>query len=95
MRPGADGADQPGVLGGERGGVAFAAVAEIETGQAGARGRFRRRNEGVARPDLLREIFEDLVEFVRKKKPGEEVTVEVRRGDEMLKLKLVVGKRPS
>jgi serine protease Do len=39
--------------------------------------------------------FEDLVDFVRKKKPGDEVTLEVRRGEEMLKLKLVVGKRPS
>jgi serine protease Do len=39
--------------------------------------------------------FEDLVEFVRKKKPGDEVVLEVARGDEMVKLKLVVGKRPS
>jgi serine protease Do len=39
--------------------------------------------------------FEDLVEFVRKKKPGDEVTVQIRRGEEFLKLKLVVGQRPG
>jgi serine protease Do len=39
--------------------------------------------------------FEDLVELVQKRKPGDEIVLQIRRGDESLKLKLVVGKRPG
>lgn len=39
--------------------------------------------------------FEDLVTAVSKKKPGDEVVLQVRRGAEMLDLKLTIGKRGS
>jgi len=39
------------------------------------------------------EKFDALVELVRKKKPGDEVALEVKRGDESLTLKLKVGRR--
>lgn len=37
--------------------------------------------------------FDDLTEQVSKKKPGDEVTLEVRRREETLRLKVVLGKR--
>jgi serine protease Do len=37
--------------------------------------------------------YDDLPPLVQKKKPGDEVTVEVRRGDATLSLKVVLGKR--
>ena len=39
--------------------------------------------------------YEDLIAEVRKKKPGDEVTVEVLRGDRTVKLKATVGKRSN
>ena len=39
--------------------------------------------------------FEDLVTAVSKKKPGDEVALQVRRGDETIGLKVTVGKRGS
>jgi serine protease Do len=39
--------------------------------------------------------FDDLRAQVQRRKVGEEVTLEVRRGDQTVTLKLVVGKRPS
>jgi serine protease Do len=37
----------------------------------------------------------DLFEFMSKKKPNDEVTVIVKRGDEEMKIKVKLGKRPS
>lgn len=39
------------------------------------------------------EKFDNLVDLVRKKKPGDEVALEVKRGEENLTLKLKVGRR--
>ncbi len=38
---------------------------------------------------------ENLIDMVSKRKPGEEVKVEVRRGDETIELKITLGKRPG
>jgi serine protease Do len=39
--------------------------------------------------------FADLSALVRGKKPGDEVTLEVRRGDEKMKIKVTLTKRPD
>lgn len=39
------------------------------------------------------EKFEDLGNLVRKKKPGDEIQLEIARGEELLKLKVVLGRR--
>ena len=41
------------------------------------------------------EYLEDLPTLVIKHKPGDEVTVGVRRGKKILELKIVIGKRPA
>jgi serine protease Do len=41
------------------------------------------------------EDLEDLISMIRKRKPGEEVSLEVRRGDEVKNLKVVIGKRTA
>jgi serine protease Do len=41
------------------------------------------------------EAFDDLGALIRKKKPGDEVAVEIRRGDETVTLKVVLGRRPA
>jgi serine protease Do len=38
---------------------------------------------------------EELLSWIRKKKPGDEVAIEVQRDKEVMTLKLVVGKRPN
>jgi len=37
--------------------------------------------------------FDTLRDWYKKKKPGEEVTFDVQRGKEMLKLKVLVGEK--
>ncbi len=39
--------------------------------------------------------FEDLASMIRKKKPGDEVTIEFRRGKETMKVKATLEKRPN
>jgi serine protease Do len=39
------------------------------------------------------EDLEDLIGMIRKRKPGEEVSLEVRRGDEVKNLKVVIGSK--
>jgi serine protease Do len=41
------------------------------------------------------ETSEDLINQVARRDPGDEVTLEVQRGDESLKLQVVLGKRPD
>ena len=45
--------------------------------------------------DALREDLEDLISLIRKHKPGDEVALEVRRGKDVLNLKVVIGKRSA
>jgi serine protease Do len=41
------------------------------------------------------EDLEDLLTLIRKHKPGDEVSIRIRRGKDTLNLKVVIGKRPA
>jgi serine protease Do len=41
------------------------------------------------------EDLEDLITLIGRRKPGDEVPIRVRRGKEILNLKVVIGKRPA
>ncbi len=70
-------------------------IAEVEKDSPAAKAGLR-PDDVVVRFDKKKVAdLEDLLTLIRKHKPGDEVPLEVRRGKEVLNLKVVVGKRTA
>ena len=55
---------------------------------------FIARHEARTRSITYKALVEAFIESMGKRKPGDEITLKVRRGDEELELKATLGKTP-
>ena len=70
-------------------------IAEVEKGSPAAKAGLK-KDDIVLRCDKKKIAdLEDLISLIRNHKPGDELPIEVRRGTEVINLKVVVGKRDS